>query len=142
MTRVVVDTNTLVSAILSLSGQAAQILGLGKAGQIEFIFSPATVAEHLRVLCYPKIIKHLQKRGIPLQEAVRFIKMLIRGSEAVMGQTPVDAIQDDPSDNIYLACALEGRADFIISGDRHLRDLKTFRGIPILDPAAFLARFR
>jgi predicted nucleic acid-binding protein len=46
--------------------------------------------------------------------------------------------QHDPSDNIYLACAVEGNAGFIISGGHHLTDLKTFRGIPIVNPAAFL----
>ncbi|MDR3557430.1 MAG: hypothetical protein P4L55_21955 [Syntrophobacteraceae bacterium] len=47
-------------------------------------------------------------------------------------------IEDDPSDNIYLACALEGQADFIISGDHHLTDLVEFRDIRIVNPAAFL----
>ena len=46
--------------------------------------------------------------------------------------------KDDPSDNIYLACAVEGKADLIVSGDRHLKDLKSFRQILIVDPAKFL----
>jgi hypothetical protein len=50
----------------------------------------------------------------------------------------VKAILEDPSDDIYLECALEGRADFIVSGDRHLLDLGTFRGISIVNPTAFL----
>jgi len=50
----------------------------------------------------------------------------------------VSAIVDDPSDNIYLACAVEGHANFIVSGDHHLTDLKTYLGIPIVNPANFL----
>ncbi len=54
------------------------------------------------------------------------------------GLLSVSAILDDPSDNIYLACAVEGAADFIVSGDHHLTDLKIFRRIPIVNPAIFL----
>jgi predicted nucleic acid-binding protein len=45
-------------------------------------------------------------------------------------------------DNIYLACAMEGKADLIVSGERHLKDLKSFRQILIVDPAIFLRHLR
>jgi len=48
------------------------------------------------------------------------------------------AVKEDPEDNRYLECAVEGQADFIISGDHHLTDLHVFEGIKIVDPAAFL----
>jgi predicted nucleic acid-binding protein len=47
-------------------------------------------------------------------------------------------ITDDVSDNHILACALAGRADFIISGDRHLLNLKEYEGIVIERPVDFL----
>lgn len=50
----------------------------------------------------------------------------------------MDAIESDPSDTIYLVCGMEGKADFVVSGDHHLKDLKTYRGIQIVDPATFL----
>ena len=50
----------------------------------------------------------------------------------------IDVIKDDTSDNKYLECAVEGKADYIISGDKHLTDLQLFRGIKIIDPAKFL----
>jgi uncharacterized protein len=53
------------------------------------------------------------------------------------GELAVEAIKDDPSDNIYLACAVEGKADFVVSGDAHLRNLKSFQAIRIVDPATF-----
>ena len=55
------------------------------------------------------------------------------------GRLHFESLSSDPDDTKYLACAVEGRADFIISGDHHLKDLKTFRGIRIVDPATFLA---
>ena len=50
----------------------------------------------------------------------------------------MDEVDDDPDDNKVLACALEGKADFIVSGDHHLTDIGSFRGIPIVKPDAFL----
>ncbi len=50
----------------------------------------------------------------------------------------VDAVSDDPEDNKILACTLEAGADFIVSGDHHLTDMKVFHDIPIVNPTAFL----
>jgi len=61
--------------------------------------------------------------------------ILVYGSADVAG-----AIPDDPDDEEILACAVDGRADLIVSGDRHLLALGAFRGIPILSPRDFLAR--
>ena len=56
----------------------------------------------------------------------------------VEGEEMVDIIKDDPSDNKYLACASEGEADYIVSGDHHLLDIKIYEGIEILKVKAFL----
>jgi predicted nucleic acid-binding protein len=50
----------------------------------------------------------------------------------------IDVIQTEPTDNKYLACALEGEADYIVSGDRHLLDLGLYQGIKIIKAKAFL----
>ena len=54
----------------------------------------------------------------------------------------IDRIIDDPSDNIFLACAMEAKADYIVSRDPHLRNLKHFHGIKIIDVKAFVERVR
>ena len=56
----------------------------------------------------------------------------------MQGRIEPDEIREDPADNKYLSAALEAKADFVISGDHHLKDLKVFEGIRILDPSAFL----
>ncbi len=56
----------------------------------------------------------------------------------VLDANITDTIKVAPSDNKYLSAALEAKADFIVSGDHHLKDLKTFQGIRILDPSTFL----
>jgi predicted nucleic acid-binding protein len=67
-----------------------------------------------------------------------FMKKLVKVTSITYSKLKEDVIKDDPSDNKYLECAAEGKADYIISGDKHLADLKFFRGIKIVDPALFL----
>ena len=56
----------------------------------------------------------------------------------VEGQAEIGVIQADPTDNKYLACALEGEAEYIVSGDRHLLDVGQYQGIKIMNAQAFL----
>ena len=53
------------------------------------------------------------------------------------GATEVDAITDDPEDEMFLAAAIEGTAYYIVSGDSHLLGLGSYRNIPIIRPADF-----
>jgi len=138
MIRVVLDTNILISAVLSPKGLAAQILIYERNGKIELAFSPGTGKEVFRVLDSPKIKALLKKRGVSLQQVESFLKSLIGMSVATAGSVQVDTIQDDPSDNMFLACALEAQADFIVSDDAHLNKLKSFHGIQIVDSLVFL----
>lgn len=57
----------------------------------------------------------------------------------VEGEEIVDVIKDDPADNKYLACAYEGEADYIVSGDHHLLDLGSYQGIDIIKAREFLS---
>jgi predicted nucleic acid-binding protein len=50
----------------------------------------------------------------------------------------IDAIPEDPQDNKFITAAIEGEADYIVSGDHHLRDLKNYQGISIVSPSEFL----
>jgi len=138
MTRIVIDTNILVSAILTPKGNPAKILKLILEGKLYLIISPAILEETRQVFNYPRLVKLLKKNKITLDEVYGFLDKLSRVAVITPGQLNIGVIQDDPSDNKILACGLEGEADFIISGDHHLTDLKTFQGIKIVNPAAFL----
>jgi len=138
MTRIVIDTNILVSAILTPKGNPAKILKLILEGKLYLIISPAILEETRQVFNYPRLVKRLKKNKITLDEVYGFLDKLSRVAVITQGKLDIDIIQDDPSDNKILACGLEGEADFIISGDHHLTDLKTFQGIKIVNPAAFL----
>lgn len=67
-----------------------------------------------------------------------FAALLIIKADSVSPSENVDVIKADPSDNMFLAAALEGDVDFIVSGDHHLLEMKAFQGIPILTAREFL----
>lgn len=142
MIRIVIDTNILVSAILTPEGNPAKILKFVLQGKLNLIVSPAIVEEIRQVLRYPKLVKLMKKNMITLEEVYTFLDKMSKIAVITPGKLDIEAIPDDPSDNMVLSCAVEGDADFIISGDHHLTDLRIFQGIKIMDPAAFLKIIR
>jgi putative PIN family toxin of toxin-antitoxin system len=138
MTSIVIDTNILVSSILTPEGNPAKILKLVLEGKLNLIISPDILKETRQVFNYPKLAKLMEKNNITRQEVYVFLEKMSRVALITPGKLELNAIPKDPADNKIIACALEGDADFIISGDHHLTDLKIFQGIKIIDPAAFL----
>ena len=142
MIRIVIDTNILVSAILTPEGNPAKILKFALQGKLNLIISPAILEEIRQVLRYPKLVKLMKKNMITLEEVYTFLDKMSKIAVITPGKLDIKAIPDDPSDDMVLSCAVEGEADFIISGDHHLTDLRIFQGIKIVDPAAFLKIIR
>lgn len=135
MIKVVLDTNLFVSAILTSTGNPAKIFNLVKEGKIILISSFSILEEINKVLLYP----HIKKlHGFSQKEVEKQVKKLARIATFTAGNLKIEVIKDDPTDDKYLECALEGGADFIISGDRHLKDLKIFKGVRIISPAEFI----
>lgn len=135
MIRAVLDTNQFVSALLSRKGIQGRILTLWQAGLFQMAVSPAIIEEIARVLTSPKISL---KYGIRAKQVVDLIHMVSHEALIVPGKTPVDVIKEDRSDNAILACALEAEAHVIVSGDAHLLQLTSFKGIPIITGRRFL----
>ena len=135
--RLVLDTNQFVSGLIRPQGLQAQLLRRWKEGEISLIVSERLVAEIVRVLRRPYF---REKHRITDEKIQALIELLCRYAEWVPGETRIDAIPDDPSDNKVLACAVEGEADYIVSGDRHLLKLRSYQGIPILRAAQLWER--
>jgi predicted nucleic acid-binding protein len=89
-------------------------------------------------LTYPRVQKLLKKRKTTPREIEEAIFKTLKIAVWAPGNLTVEAIPDDPADDLVLACALEGHADVIVSGDHHLLDLKSYQGIDIVSPAEFL----
>ncbi len=135
MIRVVIDANIFVSAVLKPNSNPDKIIDLVQKGRIILLISHEIITEIKRVLLYPKIRKVL---SLGVKEIGEFLTEVTKAAVTTPGKIRLDAVKHDPEDNRYLECAVEGQADFIISGDHHLTDLKTFRGIKIVDPVTFL----
>ena len=134
--RVVLDTNVIVSAFLQPPGPSGRILGTFlDRGTFALVLSEAILLELGRALRYPRVRKRLKLSDDEIDLRVASLGVL---SEIAPGKLNVRAVPDDPDDDKYVVTALEGRADFIVSGDSHLLSLKEFQGMRILRPRAFL----
>ena len=89
--------------------------------------------EFIRVLGYEKF-------GLTPQEMMPFLRDLRSHARHVETKSKISVVIADPTDNIFLECALDGDADFIISGDRHLLDIKVYKDIEIVRAGEFLLR--
>jgi uncharacterized protein len=133
--RVVLDTNIFVSSLLVKSGVPAQVLDAWRSHRYMLVLSPPLIAEIRSTLSYPRIRR---KYGITDDDVERLIELLLNDAVVVPGIVDVSgAIPDDPKDEMILACAVEGRADLIVSGDKHLLDLGNYRGISMITARDF-----
>ncbi|MBF0339247.1 MAG: putative toxin-antitoxin system toxin component, PIN family [Nitrospirae bacterium] len=137
MLRVVVDANVFISSILNTRGSPARVLDLINSGKLQLVTSFEIISEVKRVLLYPKISNRYKDT---YYKAEQYLHNIFALADFTEGKLKTKTVIDDPSDNKYLECAMEGRADFIVSGDRHLKNLKFFHRIPILNPEEFLKR--
>jgi predicted nucleic acid-binding protein len=80
----------------------------------------------------------MQKNKMTRKEVHDFLGKMSKIAVITPGKLDIDALLDDPSDNMILIYAVEGGADFIMSVYHHLTDLKIFQGIKIVNPADFL----
>ena len=134
--RVVLDTNVLISATFrSLSSIPNTIYQALKKQQFILIISPAILEELEEVLAREKIMK---RTGMSQEERIKFIEELIEIGFVVPGKKAIQVIQTDPDDDKFVIAAVEGFADYVVSGDHHLLDLKNYEDITILSPNDFL----
>ena len=122
--RVVLDTNVFVSALL-FGGRASALVGLWKKGEIIPLVSAETLKEIIRVLAYPKFdLTEEEIKSIINEDILPYV-------ETVKITRQIQGVSSDAADDIFLTCAVNGKAGAIISGDIHLLSLKEFEGIPV-----------
>ncbi len=135
MLRVVIDANQFVSALLKPGSKPDAIIRLVREEKVILLLSDAICDEILRVLIYPKIKDRLNRSE---EYLTGFVERLRSVAVITPGELSLAPLAADEDDTKYLVCALEGNADYIVSGDHHLKDLKLFQGIRIVGPATFL----
>lgn len=136
MLRAVIDTNILVSGILSRNGAPAELITAWRERRFLLLSSSPIIAEVQAVMQYPRIYKKYHLSEGVIEQTITLLEhdsLLVAGDADVAGCVP-----DDPKEEMFLACALDGLADVVVSGDHHLLDLGNFRGIPIITARQFL----
>ena len=134
MLKAVLDSNVLISGTIVAKGMPFELLKAWREGEWELIMSPQILEEVRRVLTLLRI-----SRGYPLtdQEISDLIRLLTHRTILVSGILTIPRTSRDIEDDHVLACAKEGHANYIVSGDQDLLSLTRFEGIPIVTPAAF-----
>lgn len=135
MVRVVLDTVVFVRALINPHSRSGRLFA-DYADQFVVLVSEPTAREILEVLRRPELKRKFKQIGrVNLR---RVIDLVSQAQFVELGE--IASIVRDPKDDIIVATAVAGQADFIVSEDNDLLDLKAVAGIPIIDTQAFLAQ--
>ncbi len=137
--RAVIDTNLFISGLFARDSLAAQLQNLWINLEFELVTSIEIIREISRVLNYPRIKEHFKPKEKNIK---RFFRLIFRKAIIAKDIYQTDKIVDDPTDNKFLACALEKSADYIVTRDPHLRNIKHYHGIQIVDVKTFIEKIK
>jgi putative PIN family toxin of toxin-antitoxin system len=132
----VLDTNVVVSAAISPKGPPAEIIKSWRARSFVWVTSPPLLQELEFALRSPRFKRYVTWSDDELLEFLALVRAVAR---IVVPTSVVDVIRVDPADNRVLEAAAEGRADYVVTGDRHLLEFGRHESIPIVTPARFVA---
>ena len=133
--RVTVDTNVLISSLIATGGSADQVIQLVREGEMEMVLSKFILDELARVLT--------QKFELPAQAVQSAVDRFQQLAIIVEPRAVVNVIKGKQDDNRILECAVAGRVDYLITGDKkHILPLASIQGIPIVGVAEFLQKHR
>ena len=130
--RLVIDTNVLLSALMSSASPPAQILALWRSRKLDLLTSAEQIDEIARATRYPRI-------RVRLAPALAgWLVNRLRDVATVVEDLPKVDLAPDPGDNYLLALAEAGQAQFLVTGDKPVLDLKRHKSTWIVTPAALL----
>ncbi|UCH88333.1 MAG: putative toxin-antitoxin system toxin component, PIN family [Thermoplasmata archaeon] len=132
--KVVLDTNVLISGIY-WEGNESIILKACKMQNLTNYISPETLEEFKKVLFYNKF-------KLTPSEIELAIETVLSFSTVITPKIKLNVIKIDPVDNIFLECALASHADCIISGDKHLLKLGSYKKIEIMKSKDFIKKYK
>ena len=133
---IVLDTNVLISAAFGIENTTPdQIHRALRKQEYILVTSPEILQEVEEVLNREKII---QITKMTKAEIKKFLQDLIDIAFIVSGNVAVQVSQKDPDDDKFIAAAIEGKADYIVSGDKPLLNIKEYMGIKIISPKDFM----
>lgn len=139
MIRAVLDANVLISGLISKKGAPGQILDAWLRGRFRNCISPAILSEISRVVKYPRIAERLET-----DEAEQMLYLLSALADWVEVKVELGVLTRDPSDDMYLSCAVEAGADYLVTGNAsHFEEAGAiYQGVRIVSPSTFLEIIR
>jgi len=132
--RAVLDTNVIVSGIISPTGSPRRILIGWRLREFDLVVSPVILDEVARTLLLPRIARRYH---VPAQEVTELGRLLTTRSIVLTSVPPIRPTVRDPADDHVLALAVAGHADHIVSGDDDLLSLGRYADIRIFRPAMY-----
>jgi len=132
--RVVLDTNVVISATLIKGGNEDRILRAWQRGASQLVLSPRILEEMGRVLFHENL---RESRWMEDADVVALLQLLAAESVLVPGRLKVKASRDAAADK-FLAAAVEGKAEYVVTGDKDLLVLKAYRRVEIVTPGRFV----
>lgn len=135
MIRATLDLNVLVSALLSPRGAPARLLDLWRDEAFFLVTSETLLATLEEVLSRPAFAR---KYGLSRESVAALLRGLRRFALVTPGAHRVAGVAADAEDDSVLACAVEGAADYLVTGDKALLSLNEHDGVHIITPAAFV----
>lgn len=136
MLRVVIDTSTLVSFVLTAGDITRRIIAAWRADEFILLTTSETRAELRRVLEKPQI------RARSREPMGWFADDIERFSTHIAGDLQLPGVTRDSKDDMFLTCAVEGRADYLVSSDRDLLVLRGHENVCVVNPGEFLVILR
>lgn len=136
--KAVLDTNLFISGLFASTGTVAKLQQLWISGAFDLAVSEEILLEIKETLQKSYLQKELSLRPQEVDE----ILGVIREKAFVVTQDlyKIEKITADPDDNKFLGCALEAKAQYVVSGDNHLLSLKHFHRIQVVDAATFVQK--
>jgi putative PIN family toxin of toxin-antitoxin system len=132
--RVVLDTNLVVSGSLWL-GVPGKVLDAALDGLLVSVTSEAILAELNRVLSRDKFEPKFRERGLTARDIVSRFRL----SSELIDPLPISSVPvRDPKDVMLVECAVSGKVDYLISGDKDLLEMTGFPAVRVITPSRFL----
>ncbi len=133
--RVVIDTNIWVSGLL-WKGEPWRLLQRAEQGDIQICLAYPMLLELQEVLAYQRLQSRLKTLQQTPEQLVAYALSLSTVFDVRYIGPPI--VTADPDDDIFVLCALEANAQYLISGDRHLLDVGTYRDVKIVTVTDFV----
>lgn len=128
---VILDTNVFVAGVF-FSGPPATILRAWREGRITLVVSPQIMDEYRRVM-------HELATQFPAVDPGPPLELLAVHAHLVEAPRLPEVVCTDPTDDMFLACAIASDSRVVVSGDKALLRTSGYRGVEVITPRAFLS---